>query len=205
MAKTGVRLIGDWVQAKKILDAAPEDLKQARSKALLQEGLYLLKQLQQNFKKVAPPNAQSTIDNKGSSTPLVNNRDLYNSMALFPEKPKDEVFIGIPAAAKARGSAGGRNSKGQFTSHVKGAEIVRLIDIHENGKIVVQQMTDKQRKFLHAKLGKSGATGGGGTGVIVIHIPARPFVKPTFEQNPPEKIAERFLARLISNLKTVPK
>lgn len=208
MAGAGMKLIGSWDQTQKILAAAPADLKQARTKALLQEALYLLNELRKNFKKVQPPNAKSTIRDKGSSKPLVNHRDMYNSMQIVPAKPVDEVFIGIPASAKSRGSGGGRNTKGQFTKSAKGAEIVRLVEIHEFGKTIIQQMTAKQRAYLHAKLGKQGGSAGGGgsgTGVIVIHIPPRPFIKPTFEQNPPEKIAERFLERLIANLKVIPK
>lgn len=207
MAASKMKLIGDWDTSEKILKALPKDLEQARSKALLQEGLYLLNELRKNFKKVSPPNAQSTIDDKRSSVPLVNNRDMYNAMQIIPQKPKDEIFIGIPAAAESRGRGGGRNTKGQFTKHKKAQKVVRLVEIHEFGKVIVQQMTEKQRKFLHAKLGKQGGSSGGGggasTGVIVIHIPPRPFIKPTFEQNPPEDIAKRYLDRLIKNLKTV--
>lgn len=190
MAKGGMKLVGDWAKSQKILAAAPADLKQAMAKALLQEALYLLNELRKNFKKVAPPNAASTIKQKGSSKPLVNHRDLYNAMQITPTNPKDEVFIGIPAATKARGG--------------KGAALVKLIDIHENGKIIIQHMTDKQRRFLHAMLGNKGQHGGGSGGIIIIHIPARPFIRPTFEENTPDKIAHRFLERLTSNLKVIP-
>lgn len=189
-----MRLIGDWERAQKILAAAPADLKQALRKALSQESLYLLTELQKNFKKVTPPNARSTIRQKGSSRPLVNDRDLYNGMQIV-HKGDLEKFIGIPRSAPARG----KNAKGG---------IVRLAEIHENGKVIVQQMTDKQRKFLHAFFkksgGSSGGSGGGSGGVLVIHIPARPFIGPTFAANPPDKIADRMVDRIVSNLKTIP-
>ncbi len=195
MANTGIgiKFVGDWAQAEKILAAAPADLKQACQRALKQEALYLLSELQKNFKKVTPPNAASTIANKGSSRPLVNHRDLYNAMAVV-QVSDDEVFIGISGSTKSRG----KTAKGSLT---------RLVDIHEHGKIIIQHMTDKQRRFLHArKGGKSGAKGaGGGGGIIIIHIPARPFIKPTFDQNTPDQIAARYLSRVTSNLKVIPK
>lgn len=185
-----MKQIGDWIKCETVLKSAPGDLKQALAKALLQEGLYLLNEMRKNFRKVTPPNAQSTIKNKGSSVPLVDNRDFYNSMQIVPAKPKTEVFIGIPASTPRRGGKEGT---------------IALAEIHEQGKTIVQVMTDRQRKFLHKKFGSfNNGKGKGGTGVIVIIIPPRPFIRPTFEQNPPRDVANRILDRTVANLKILP-
>lgn len=159
MSLIAAKLIGDWKLAKKVLDTAPAAFDRALKKAIRHEAEKIAGMIRAKIaSNVPPPNAASTVKNKGSSKTLIDTGEMRNSVQVV-WKGKFNAFIGIPA--KARKSA------------------TSLADIHENGRVIVQQMTDKQRKFLHAKLGGGG--GGGGTGVIVIHIPARPFIKPVFE------------------------
>jgi len=152
------KLIGDWKLAQKVLSAAPAAFDRALKAAIRHEAEKIAGLIRTKIaSNVPPPNAASTVKGKGSSKTLIESAKMRNSVQVV-WNGKFDAFIGIPT--KARKST------------------ANLADIHENGRIIVQQMTDKQRKFLHVKLGGGG--GGGGTGVIVIHIPARPFIKPVF-------------------------
>lgn len=152
-------LIGDWKLAKRVLNTAPAAFDRALKKAIKHEAEKIAGMIRTKIaSNVPPPNAASTVQNKGSSKSLVDSGGMRNSVQVV-WKGKFAAFIGIPA--KARKSA------------------TSLADIHENGRVIVQQMTDKQRKFLHAKFGGGG--GGAGPGIIVIHIPARPFIRPVFD------------------------
>lgn len=96
--------------------------------------------------------------------------ELANGIAVIPQVPTTEAFIGVPR--KTRKADGGR--------------LVDIAQIHEFGsQPIVIPITPKMRGFL-AKLfelaGKgSGVKRGGGRGVIVLMIPERPFLRPAFE------------------------
>ena len=157
----GVHLVGDWKLAKKVLNTAPAAFDRALKKTIKAEAERLAGMIRKNItSNTPPPNATSTIQDKGSSKTLVNTGMMLQSVQIV-WRGKFEAFVGLPA--RARGG------------------VSNLADIHENGRVIIQQMTDKQRRFLHAKFGGSGG-GGGGTGIIVIHIPARPFVRPAVEE-----------------------
>lgn len=176
----GVKLIGDWKIAKRVLETAPAAFDRALKKTLQQEAETIAANIRKKIaSNVPPPNAPSTVALKGSSKTLIASGEMRNSVQLV-WKGKFEVFIGIPASAK-KGTA-------------------RLADIHENGRVIVQQMTDKQRKFLHARLGPSHGKGSG-TGIIVIHIPPRPFMKPVFEEYASSSGKKNFIKALGENLK----
>lgn len=181
MAKN-VTLVGDWKTAEKILNAAPAALTHAAKVSLLQEGEYLRGRIVKKIRSnVPPPNSKSTIAQKRSSKTLINHGDLANAPAVLEVGPL-EIMIGIP-----------RSTKGQ---------LAKLADVLENGRTIVQRITPKQRKFLHAlyaKLGPKAPGSGASTGVLVIHIPARPFIRPVFDEEK-DKIPERFITRLARNL-----
>mgnify|MGYP006921283392 CR=1 FL=1 len=162
----GAKLVGNWDNAKKMLDAAPAAFDRALKKTVQAEAEKIAGMIRKRIaSNTPPPNALSTVFNKGSSKTLVNTGEMQKTVQIV-WKGKFKAFIGIPASA-AKGMA-------------------KLADIHENGKVIIQQMTDRQRRFLHAKFSKGGGGkgggGGGGTGIIVIHIPARPFMRPAFEE-----------------------
>ena len=112
-----------------------------------------------------------TGDMKGSIVPIVEGL---------------EAFIGIPSNAPAH------NGKA-----------VSLAAIHEFGATILQVMTEKQRRYLFAVVfkgeAKSGGSGGGIKGFLFIKIPARPFIRPTYDQEAP-KTAARFYKRLAGAL-----
>lgn len=176
----GVKLIGDWKIAKKVLDAAPAAFDRALKAAIKHEAETIAGMIRKRIAgNTPPPNAPSTIMQKGSSKTLIASGEMQKTVQVV-WRGKFQAFIGIPASAK------------------KG--VARLADIHENGKVIVQQMTDKQRRFLHAMF-KGGGQRTGGTGIIVIHIPARPFIKPAFEEYQ-KQAKPKFLEALTEGLDT---
>lgn len=177
MARAGIELVGSWDQAHKLL-AAGSRIDQFLEPALEQEAQLLRGQIVKGIGKNVQSLSPSTLARRGGSRPLVDTGDLRNSIAVVGTG--DERFIGVP----------------------RGAGRYRIGDVHESGRTIVMQMTDKQRKWLHANKpsGSSGSSGSGmGGGFLVIHVPARPFIKPVWEAQE-SKIPPRFIARVLSML-----
>lgn len=185
MSTINVKQTGDWAKAEALLAAAPARFDAAMDEALAAEAEFLRGKVVGAFgrdgKGGFTAQAASTKATGGKGKSLVRTGELRNSIGVVDGPGKHSKFIGVPAAS------GDRN--------------VRLADIHENGRTVVQQMTPAQQKFLHATLPPGGGTGGGGTGIIVSRIPARPFVEPTFTRQEP-KIPKRFVKRLADALES---
>jgi len=77
---------------------------------------------------------------------------------------------------------------------------------HEfGGPPVIIPMTPKMRRFLFALLRQAGKepTGGSGRGVIVVQVPARPFLRPAFDKFR-EGASRRFLERVATELGLAP-
>lgn len=179
-----VKKVGDWDQAAKLLKVLPSELDAAIQTAVMGEAEYLRGQIVKQFGRVKPALSPLTVKTRGGgSKPLQRTGNLKGSIGVV-QKGKHEAFVGVPAS-----SAG-----------------ARLADIHENGRVITMRMTDKMRKFLHAALPEqvgprlpSGAFGSSDTGILVIHIPPRPFVAPVWEREQP-KIPKRFMARILTAL-----
>ena len=80
----------------------------------------------------------------------------------------------------------------------KGADIAA---VHEFGATILIRVTDKMRGFLFGVLfagqprKESSGKGGSSGGIIVVRIPARPFIRPTYAKWGPTS-GERFLKNL---------
>jgi len=115
--------------------------------------------------------------------PLIVQGDLRNSIAVVKEG--DGVFVGVLRSAKSSG----------------GGSLVNVAAIHEFGsRPIVLKITPKVRALLHAAFRKAGLDAPSGerpsTGVAVIRIPPRPFLRPVFEvYGAPEVVAKRFVDR----------
>jgi hypothetical protein len=203
----GIQQVGDWPEARLALSKAPKDLEWSIKKAVYQEALFFAKAMKLRLGAGVPPplarprgggrNAKGrfTKGGGGGSKPLNATGDMRNSIGVLPEGPAFEAFIGI-----------GRNGT---TGKGKRAWNASLAAIHENGAVIVMAMTPKQRAFLamlfsksKPKSAKTGAAPSPGAvrdaphkGILVIKIPARPFIRPTFEENAPGAAA-RFYGRL---------
>ncbi len=169
---------GDWARARRLITAGAERLRSAVSVALRQEAHALRNEIVQGLDNQAPggeplrPPAPLTLAARqlagftGTKASLVHG-DLRNSISVLSDG--EEVFVGIRRSA--------RSSRGE--------SLVDLAELNElGGPPVVIPITPKMRRFLFALLREAGQqpSGGSGRGVIVVHVPPRPFLRPAFEK-----------------------
>jgi hypothetical protein len=186
-----VRKTGDWALARRLLTAAPVKLRAAVGTAIRQEAQLLRREIVQGITKQAPGGkslkppspltlAARKMKGRGGTKALMVRGDLRNAIAAIVKG--DEAFVGVPR--KARGK--------------DGKSLVDVAQVQEFGAgPIVIPMTPAMRRFLFALLRKAGQerSGGTGRGVVVVQIPARPFLRPAFKQF--EKGAQkRFLGRV---------
>jgi len=190
---------GDWARARRLLTAAPQRLQAAIGTAVRQEAHALRNEIVQGLTRQAPggeplkPPSPLTIaarelEGFGGTKALIVRGDLRNSITVVVQG--DEAFIGVSRSARSK----------------DGASMVDLAKLHEfGGPPVIIPMTPKMRRFLFALLRQAGKepTGGGGRGVIVVQVPARPFLRPAFEKFR-EGASRRFLERVARELGLAP-
>ena len=190
---------GDWARARRLLTAAPQRLQAAIGTAVRQEAHALRNDIVQGLTSQAPggeplkPPSPLTIaarqlEGFGGSKALIVRGDLRNSITVIVQG--DEAFIGVSRSARSK----------------DGASMVDLAKLHEfGGPPVILPITPKMRRFLFALLRKAGKepTGGGGRGVIVVQVPARPFLRPAFDKFR-EGASRRFLERVARELGLAP-
>ena len=190
---------GDWARARRLLTAAPQRLQAAIGTAVRQEAHALRNEIVQGLTSQAPggetlkPPSPLTIaarqlEGFGGSKALIVRGDLRNSITVIVQG--DEAFIGVSRSARSK----------------DGASMVDLAKQHEfGGPPVIIPMTPKMRRFLFALLRQAGKepTGGSGRGVIVVQVPARPFLRPAFDKFR-EGAGRRFLERVARDLGLVP-
>ena len=190
---------GDWARARRLLTAAPQRLQAAIGSAVRQEAHALRNEIVQGLTSQAPggetlkPPSPLTIaarqlEGFGGSKALIVRGDLRNSITVIVQG--DEAFIGVSRSARSK----------------DGASMVDLAKLHEfGGAPVIIPMTPKMRRFLFALLRQAGKepTGGSGRGVIVVQVPARPFLRPAFDKFR-EGASKRFLERVAKELGLAP-
>jgi hypothetical protein len=190
---------GDWARARRLLTAAPQRLQAAIGTAVRQEAHALRNDIVQGLTSQAPggepltPPSPLTIaarqlEGFGGSKALIVRGDLRNSITVFAQG--DEAFIGVSRSARSK----------------DGAAMVDVAKLNEfGGPPVVIPITPKMRRFLFALLRQAGKepTGGSGRGVIVVQVPARPFLRPAFDKFR-EGASRRFLERVAKELGLTP-
>jgi hypothetical protein len=190
---------GDWARARRLLTAAPQRLQAAIGTAVRQEAHALRNEIVQGLTRQAPggeplkPPSPLTIaardlEGFGGTKALIVRGDLRNSITVFVQG--DEAFVGVSRSARSK----------------DGASMVDLAKLNEfGGPPVIIPMTPKMRRFLFALLRQAGKepTGGSGRGVIVVQVPARPFLRPAFERFR-EGASRRFLERVAKELGLAP-
>ena len=190
---------GDWARARRLLTAAPQRLQAAIGTAVRQEAHALRNEIVQGLTRQAPggeplkPPSPLTIaarelEGFGGTKALIVRGDLRNSITVFVQG--DEAFIGVSRSARSK----------------DGASMVDLAKLHEfGGPPVIIPMTPKMRRFLFALLRQAGKepTGGSGRGIIVVQVPARPFLRPAFDKFR-EGASRRFLERVAKELGLAP-
>ena len=190
---------GDWARARRLLTAAPQRLQAAIGTAVRQEAHALRNEIVQGLTRQAPggeplkPPSPLTIaarelEGFGGTKALIVRGDLRNSITVVVQG--DEAFIGVSRSARSK----------------DGASMVDLAKLHEfGGPPVIIPMTPKMRRFLFALLRQAGKepTSGSGRGVIVVQVPARPFLRPAFDKFR-EGASRRFLERVARELGLAP-
>ena len=170
------RRTGDWALARRLLAAAPARLKAGGERGLRREGELLRKGIVDGLTSQAPggqpikPPAPLTLAARklkgfGGTKSLLVRGDLRNAIAVVTQG--SSVFVGVPRSARGKG----------------GAPLVRLAEVHEFGSApTVLPLTPRMRRFLFLLLRRAGQAprGGTGSGVVVVRVPARPFLRPAF-------------------------
>ena len=189
-------LVGPWGAVLKSLAAFPKDFEEARKKALLQEGLFFRNKIIEGIREQAPggkqfkPLSPATLalrkffGMKGTKA-LIEHGDLRNSIVV--QAIGDEVFCGILRTAKGE----------------DGHSLVDVGKIQEEGsKPIVVKMTPKMAAMLHMAMKEAGGSMNRmgppppSTGMIIVQIPARPFLAPIFDKyGDPEEASRRFAER----------
>jgi hypothetical protein len=189
--------IGDWKKAGKALPGLAAAYRKAEIQAVFQEALHFRRQVIKAFKtsggsngKAWAPNRPSTIAAKGSSKPLINTGDLMGSVAVLPAGSAS-FFAGVPNNARAK----------------KGGKLTQIGRVHEEGRVIVMQITKKQHAWFMANLSSLGGGGGGGSsgggtfkpgGILVIKIPQRSFLQATKDAHFKEVQSRKRIQRRIA-------
>lgn len=193
--------IGDWDAARRAFSNMASASKEAARKALLQEGHYLRSKMLDGLKDQAPGGqafkplspltlAARRLGGFSGTKALIRQGDLRNGITVLERTSL--VFIGVPRTAVAR----------------DGGHLVDIAAVHEFGsKPFTITITDKMRRWLgvlYKEAGierQPGGGGGGSAGVMVIRIPARPFIRPVFNRDAaPGDVKKRLEQRMAKML-----
>lgn len=197
MAAVSITLTGAWAETSRAATQLAEGFKKAADRALLAEANFLRGHIVRNITSGgahagAPfvPLSPSTLIIRrfkgfsGSKILMVTSA-MRNAVSVV-RLPGGACFVGVKRGAPHAGSPGGA---------------ANLAAIHEEGRTFTINMTPKMKKFLAAAFGKAGgptrASGGGGGAILVIRIPARPWVGPAIERfAKPDAVKGRFWDRV---------
>lgn len=183
-------LVGQWQQALRATRGLAHRFKKAQEQAVAQEAHMLAgKVVQRITRGIPPPLAASTrmTRRRGGTKTLMATGGLRRSIRAH-KVSAEAWFVGILKSARGKG----------------GTALYNIGSVHEHGATVLVEITERSRAFLMAKFkgrnagtfGGSAGGGSGGTGIAVIKIPPRPFLKPTFEEHAkPADVRKRFEQR----------
>jgi hypothetical protein len=189
---------GKWKEILTTLGKAPKDLAEARRKVILMEANLFRNEILKGLREQAPggkafkPLTPETIalrkffGFKGTKA-LLKHGDLRNAIAVV--ELGGLIFVGVPRTAK------GSN----------GESLIDVARLNEEGsKPIVIKMTPKMAALLHMAFRKAGIEKKDShrptTGIIVVQIPARPFIGPVFEEFGKPKDVEKRMAEHMKKL-----
>lgn len=176
-----VQKIGPWRLTRRILAAGPVRAQRAFDAVVLQEALFFERKAKAGIRSQAPggqrfkPLSPNTLKIRRflgfrGTKALIVRGDLRNSIKAIPVT-RGVAFVGVRRSARSR----------------DGKSLVNIARVHEFGAgPIIIRITPKMRRFLAAagvfdgdgSSPAGGGGGGGGLGVIVVRIPARPFLGP---------------------------
>lgn len=185
---TRMDLIGDWERC--LTDMRALDLPKAIEKAIRQEVALAERMMKENLTKGGQPAGAPfaalspwTLAARRLAKPPIKGTKALMARGDMRNAITHVVF---GRGAEAVGFAGVlRQTK---SGRPGGAPMVNIAAVHEFGKTIVVRMTPKMIRFLavlakEAKMPAKTNPGGAGTAgnrFLVIHIPARPFIRPVF-------------------------
>ncbi len=186
-----VQRTGDWARARRLLATAPLRLEHAVNTALRQEAQLLRNEVVRGITRQSPggealdPPSELTLAARklrgfGGSKALMVRGDLRNAVTAIVRGAK--AFVGVPRKARSK----------------DGGPMVDVARVQEFGSApTIIPMTAAMRRFLFAVLRKAGKEpeGGSGAGVVVVRVPARPFLRPAFRKFA-RGAQKRFLGRV---------
>lgn len=190
-----VKRTGDWALARRLLESGPARLRSAVASGLRQEAHALRNEIVRGLTNQAPGGtaiepvsaltlAARRLSGFDGTKALLVRGDLRNAVAVIIDG--DVVFIGVPRKARSNG----------------GKSLVDVAETQEfGGPPVVIPITPKMARFLAVLFKEAGKepSAGSGAGVVVVQVPARPFLRPAFDAFR-QGASERFLRRVAKEL-----
>jgi hypothetical protein len=145
---------GDWKKLRDVMRGFDKRLKKNCSIALARAGLALEGMIRDRIisGRGMKPLHPFTVEQKGSSKPLIDDGDLLGSVG-YRSVAKDAVFVG---------------------AHRRSADGTDLAELHEREEGTRIKVTPKMRAYLHARGLHLKRT------TTEIFIPGRPYIKPAF-------------------------
>ena len=177
-----VKLTGDWARTKQVLARAPAIINAASVQSIKKEAHALRAEMIKGITRQAPGGAQFTplseltlairkMRGFSGSKALIDRGDLRNAINVIFRHGGTSAFIGVPRKARSK----------------KKGPMIDVAKVHEfgAGPFIIPK-TDKMRRFIFAALKAGGikpeSNGTRRSGVVVINIPARPFIRPAFHK-----------------------
>ncbi len=189
------RKTGDWAGAKELLSSCAIGFKAAIKDAVQNEAKELKEQTIKGLKTQAPggdklkPLSKLTQASRAmrgirSAKALIAGGALLEAITVTIKG--SQVFIGI--------------SPNATTSDGRSIEQAAVVQEFGAGPIVIP-MTPAMRRYLFAMMRKQGITpkAGSGDGVVIVNIPARPFLQPAFERFS-KNVSSRFMDKISRKL-----
>jgi morphogenesis family protein len=173
-----VQRTGNWAAARRLLAQLPERLGPVTRRAILQEAHALRRDVVQGLTLQQPggspiqPLSDLTLASRrlqrfAGTKALIRRGDLRRSIAVIDAG--DQIFIGVSRSARS----------------ADGKSLIDVAHVHEYGsQPIVIPVTPAMRRFLAMVYRQAGRprTPGSGRGVVVVQVPARPFLRPAFDR-----------------------
>lgn len=193
-----VRLAGEWGRAQRILQGSVRKLRGGMEAAVREEAKRARDEVVRGVRKQAP--GGKALEKPSPLT--LASRQLEGLRGRNALQASGELLRALTSVARGLEAFVG------IRSNARGKDGRPLADIAQAqeegvGPIAIP-MTEGMRRYLgvlrsRANGASGGEGGGGGSGVIVVRIPARPFLRPAFEaamqgarQRLRDRIARRF-------------
>lgn len=199
-----VRKVGEWEKARDLVGPTSRArIARAQRIAVRRQAQFARRKIVEGLRTQAPagvkfkPLVASTLAARklkgfGGTKALIVRGDLRNSITV--KSVGDDAFVGVLRTAVSR----------------TGERLVNVAEIQEKGRTIVMRATPKVIAMIAMiKREESGGGSGGGKasagvpGIIIIKIPARPFMQPVFDKwfADKEKVSFRILLDMARILK----